>query len=264
MADKPDFNGISFGEMHEFLEENYLKFNNSGFIENDPVSIPHTFTDKNDIEISGFLTATIAWGRRDLIISSARRLIKMMGESPYSFLMEADIEDIEQFEKFYYRTFQGTDCIYFIRALKHIYAKHASIGNIVSKSIAEGGGIKQALVRFREEFFALPHEKRSEKHFANPLTGAAGKRLNMFFRWMVRKDGRGVDFGLWDKIPASELLMPLDFHSGNVARKLGLLTRKANDWKAVEELTARLRMFDPEDPVKYDFALFGLGVNNII
>jgi len=263
MADKPGFNGISFGEMHEFLEENYLKFNNPGFISKDPVSIPHRFTDKRDIEIAGFLTATISWGRRDLILASASRLIKLMGDSPYDFLMEADPEDIEHFNDFYYRTFQGVDCIYFIKSLKKLYTEYDSMECLVSECIKEGKGIKEGMLNLRSHFFKMPHQRRTEKHFANPATGAAGKRLNMFFRWMVRKDNRGVDFGLWDKIPASALLIPLDFHSGNIARKLGLLTRKANDWRAVEELTANLRLFDLSDPVKYDYALFGLGVNNM-
>lgn len=263
MTDHPEFNGISFEEMQEFLDENYLKFNNSGFITNDPVSIPHSFTEKRDIEISAFLTATISWGRRDQIIKSARRLINMMGESPYEFLVNADESDIDQFVNFYYRTFQGVDCTFFIKSLKEIYNKYNSLEDVLKVSIEKGGGVKEAIIGFREVFFDLPHKKRSEKHFANPMTGAAGKRLNMFLRWMVRNDKRGVDFGIWDSIPMSGLLIPLDLHSGNIARKLGLLKRKANDWKAVEELTANLRLFDQADPVKYDYALFGLGVNNM-
>lgn len=263
MTDKPVFKGIAFDEMHEFLEEKYMKFNNTGFISNDPVSIPHKYIDKRDIEISGFLTATISWGRRDLIIRSASQLTQMMGESPYEFLMEADDIDFERFGDFYYRTFQGQDCIFFLKALKQIYTQHNSIGDLIKSSTEKGIGMKEAIVAFRETFLSLPHEKRSEKHIADPSRGAAGKRLNMYFRWMIRRDKHGVDFGIWEGIPASVLFIPLDIHSGNIARKLGLLTRKANDWKAVEELTSNLRLFDPDDPVKYDYALFGLGVNDM-
>jgi uncharacterized protein (TIGR02757 family) len=264
MTELPEFNGIGFGEMYNFLEENYLKFNNTGFIEKDPVSIPRRFTEKRDIEIAGFLTATISWGRRDLILAAANKLIRMMGDSPFNFLMDADSRDIKHFQDFYYRTFQGVDCMYFLNSLKDIYTRYDSMECLVSESLNEGLGIKGGIMNLRSHFFKLPHQRRTEKHFANPLRGAAGKRLNMFFRWMIRKDDRGVDFGLWEQIPASELLIPLDFHSGNIARKLGLLKRNANDWKAVEELTANLRLFDADDPVKYDYALFGLGVNNMI
>jgi len=263
MIEKYDFKGIGFDEMHEFLEEKYIKFNNTDFIYNDPVSIPHNYTDKRDIEISGFLTATISWGRRELIIRSASKLMQMMGESPYEFLMNADISDFEHFEDFYYRTFQGQDCIFFLRSLKNIYTQYNSLEDLVRISTDKGEGMKEAIMNFRTHFLSFPHERRSEKHFANPSKGAAGKRINMFFRWMIRKDRHGVDFGIWDSIPAAGLFIPLDIHSGNIARKLGLLTRKANDWQAVEELTSNLRLFDPDDPVKYDYALFGLGVNDM-
>ncbi len=263
MSNNPSFNGIGFDEMHGFLEEKYMKFNNRGFISNDPVSVPHNFHDKRDIEISAFLTATISWGRRDLIIRSASKLIKMMGESPYEFLMEAEADDLERFGSFYYRTFQGQDCIFFLKSLKSIYTRYNSLEDLVKVPFENGLGMKEALIIFREDFLNLAHERRVEKHFANPASGAAGKRLNMFFRWMIRRDNHGVDFGIWDSIPASKLYIPLDIHSGNIARKLGLLKRKANDWRAVEELTAVLRLFDSEDPVKYDYALFGLGVNDM-
>lgn len=263
MSDRPCFNGIGFDEMHSFLEEKYIKFNNTGFISNDPVSVPHSYHDKRDIEISAFLTAIISWGRRDLIIKSASKLMQMMGESPYEFLMEAGEDDLERFDDFYYRTFQGQDCVFFLKSLKRIYSSHNSLEDMVKIPFEKGMGTKEAIIIFREHFLSLAHDKRVEKHFANPNSGAAGKRLNMFFRWMVRHDNHGVDFGIWDSIPASELYIPLDIHSGNISRKLGLLTRKANDWRAVEELTAILRLFDPEDPVKYDYALFGLGVNDM-
>jgi uncharacterized protein (TIGR02757 family) len=189
--------------------------------------------------------------------------MQMMGESPYEFLMEAEISDFERFEDYYYRTFQGQDCVFFLKALKKIYSSYNSLEELVKIPVEQGLGMKEAIISFRKHFLSLAHEKRVEKHFANPSGGAAGKRLNMLFRWMVRKDNHGVDFGIWNSIPVSGLYIPLDIHSGNIARKLGLLTRKANDWRAVEELTAVLRLFDPEDPVKYDYALFGLGVNDM-
>lgn len=255
------FNGVGFDEMKEFLEEKYLRYNQPEFIENDPVSIPHLFSEKQDIEISAFLTSTIAWGRRDQIIFSSRELVKRMGMSPYDFLMSSDDDDLEAFSDFYYRTFQGQDCIYFLKSLKRIYSNFESIEDILIESFVQEAGMKRALTYFRSVFFNSDHLQRTEKHFADVNKGAAGKRLNMFFRWMLRNDNRGVDFGLWERIPASDLYIPLDVHSGNIARKLGLLKRKGNDWKAVEELTEVLRLFDNNDPVKYDFALFGLGVN---
>jgi uncharacterized protein (TIGR02757 family) len=264
MDKKPVYKGIGFDEMHEFLEDNFQKFNNIGFIENDPISIPHKFDDKRDIEISGFLTATISWGRRDQIIRSATKLMEMMGESPYQFLVDADDKRLEHFADFYYRTFQGQDCMWFLKSLKRIYSHYESLEDLLLESISTGLDIKEAIMDFRRVFFETPHQRRSEKHFANPESGAAAKRLNMYFRWMVRNDNRGVDFGIWNKIPTSMLLIPLDIHSGNIARKLGLLERKANDWKAVEELSSNLRLFDANDPVKYDYSLFGLGVNNMI
>lgn len=257
------FNGIGFEEMKEFLDEKYLRFNSENFIYNDPVSIPHMFSSKKDIELSGFLTATISWGRRDLIIASAKELMKRMGDKPYEFLLESEPEDLEEFSSYYYRTFQGTDIIYFLQALKRIYLKYEDMEQLFITHYSKYGNIMGALGGFRSEFFSCEHEKRTEKHFADISRGAAGKRLNMFLRWMVRKDSRGVDFGLWDRISPSELFIPLDLHSGNIARKLGLLKRRANDWKAVEELTCILRKFDQSDPVRYDYALFGLGVNEM-
>jgi TIGR02757 family protein len=261
MSHKRSYNGIPAGEMKLFLEEKYLHFNNTSFIAPDPVSIPHQFSDLRDREISGFLTATIAWGRRDLFLKCADQLMDLMGYSPFEFLMNAGEDDLEIFENFVYRTFNGTDCKYFLAALKYLYCSYDSIEDLVLEGMRESGSLKDGLSWFRTRFFDLPHEKRSEKHFADVMKGAAGKRLNMFLRWMVRKDNHGVDFGIWKRIDPSMLYIPLDLHSGNTARRLGLLKRKLNDWKAVEELTSVLKEFDPSDPVKYDFALFGLGVN---
>ena len=255
------YNGIPHDEMNEFLQEKQAQYNNPGFIINDPLSVPHRYTKREDIEISGFLTASIAWGRRDLIISAASRLMKLAGNSPHDFILNADDEQLERFSAFYYRTFNGTDCTFFIRSLKNIYLNYNSLEEILIEGIERGSNLREAIIHFRELFFSIPHHQRTQKHFTNFGGAAAGKRLNMFLRWMVRNDGRGVDFGLWDRISPSQLYIPLDLHTGNMARKLGLLTRKANDWKAVEELTDVLRRFDKEDPVKFDFALFGLGIN---
>lgn len=261
MSLRRSYKGIPAREMKQFLEEKYLKYNNPSFIESDPVSIPHIFSDLRDREISGFLVAAIAWGRRDLILRSARHLIEMMDNTPFDFIRNADKKETERFDKFIHRTFNGTDCIYFITALRNIYDSYSSMEDILLEGMKSNGSLKDGITHLRNCFFSLPHPSRTEKHFADIKKGAAGKRLNMFLRWMVRKDNRGVDFGVWKRIDPSMLYIPLDLHSGNTARKLGLLTRKINDWKAVEELTALLHEFDPQDPVKYDFALFGLGVN---
>ncbi len=260
MSHKKAYYNIPAGEMKFFLEEKYLQYNNPSFVECDPVSIPHLFTDKRDREISGFLTATIAWGRRDLILKSARYLITLMYNEPYEFITLSEEKDLERFNNYVHRTFNGTDCRYFIKGLRNIYKQYNSMEDALLEGIKYGKSVKDGLIHLRLKFFELPHPERTEKHFADVKRGAAGKRLNMFLRWMVRKDNHGVDFGIWDKIDPSMLFIPLDLHSGNTARSLGLLTRKVNDWKAVEELTANLRELDPADPVKYDFALFGTGI----
>lgn len=261
MSLRKSYNGIPATEIKEFLEEKYIQFNNPSFIECDPISVPHSFTESHDREISGFLTAAIAWGRRDLILRSSRLMIELMDHSPYEFIISASENDLLRFNRFVHRTFNGKDCIYFIRSLRYIYTNFNSMEDVILEGMLDSGSLKEGLARLRSLFFILPHEARNEKHFADVTGGAAAKRLNMFLRWMVRKDNLGVDFGIWGKIDPAMLFIPLDLHSGNTARKLGLLTRKMNDWKAVEELTGILREFDPADPVKYDFALFGLGVN---
>lgn len=248
-------------EMKEFLDEKHHLYNNSSFIKNDPISVPHSYSSRQDIEISGFLTATIAWGRRDLIINAAGSLMNMMGESPYGFISEAGDDQLDRFKTFYYRTFNGTDCDFFIRSLRNIYSRHDSLEEILLENYTPGSGLTAQIQNLRSMFFSIPHLKRSGKHFADISRGSAGKRLNMYLRWMIRDDKRGVDFGIWNRIDKRDLMIPLDLHSGNSARRLGLLTRKLNDWQAVEELTGILREFDASDPVKYDFALFGLGVN---
>ncbi len=246
--------------LKEFLDEKERKYNHHDFIKGDPISIPHRFSRKEDIEISGFLTALISWGRRDLIIQSASRLMDLMDQQPYAFIMEAEPESFKRLSGFYYRTFQADDLFFLLEALRNIYQKNKGLEGLAVLGFQKQNLVRDAILSMREGLLKYPHLKRSEKHIADPATGSAAKRLNMFLRWMIRKDDNGVDFGLWNSIPSSALMCPLDLHSGSVARKLGLLTRKQNDWKAVEELTANLRKFDPDDPVRYDYALFGMGV----
>ena len=243
-----------------FLESKVNEYNSENFIESDPVRIPHLFERKEDIEISGFLTATISWGQRKNIIKSAEFLMQLMDYEPYEFILNADEKDLEHISRFYYRTFNATDIMFFVRSLQNIYKNKGGLENILVNEYRKTGCLMTGIMALRDEFFKPFHQKRSEKHFSNIRKGASGKRLNMFLRWMVRKDDRGVDFGIWNNISASDLYIPLDVHSGQTARKLGILTRKQNDWKAVVELTEELRKFDPEDPVKYDYALFALGV----
>jgi uncharacterized protein (TIGR02757 family) len=246
--------------LKEFLDEKYLQYNSIKFIESDPIAIPHLFSHKEDIEIAAFLSAVIAWGQRTTIIRNAMRLMDLMGREPYNFIMNYDNTEQNRFDTFIHRTFNSTDCSYFIKALSHIYREHGGLEQIFSKAYSFDHTVKSAIILFREAFLSFQPQPRTEKHFANPLKGSSAKRINLFLRWMIRNSKSGVDFGIWKSVPASVLMIPLDVHSGNTARKLGLLTRKQNDWQAVEELTANLRLFDSNDPVKYDFALFGLGM----
>lgn len=246
-------------ELKNFLDEKYNQYNCFSFIETDPISIPHQFSRKEDIEIAAFLSATIAWGQRTTIIRNANKLMQLMDGQPYEFLLNAPVEDPERFDSFVHRTFNGIDCTYFMRALSAIYREGGGLEQLFSKGLTIDGTVKTAITYFREQFLSFEPQHRTGKHIANPSTGSSAKRINMFLRWMVRPSSCGVDFGIWNSIPITALMMPLDVHSGNVARKLGLLVRPQNDWQAVEELTANLRLFDPTDPVKYDFALFGLG-----
>ena len=243
----------------DFLEERYFRYCTPAFIETDPVQIPHLFQRKEDIEIAGFLAASIAWGQRKAIISGAKRLLSLMDNAPYDFVMNASSNELIRLDSFVYRTFQPVDCLFFISSLRNIYTNCGGLHSVFSNGYHSTYSIFGALVYFRRIFMETPHLPRSAKHVSDVLRGASAKRLNMFLRWMARGDD-GIDFGLWKDIPVSALMIPLDVHTGNVGRRLGLLTRNANDWKAVEELTSNLRKFDPEDPVKYDFALFGMGV----
>ncbi|MFW5944236.1 MAG: TIGR02757 family protein [Bacteroidota bacterium] len=246
-------------DLKAFLEEKYHQYNCRRFIATDPIQIPKIFEEPEDIEIAGFLTATIAWGQRKTIINNMHKLLQRMDYKPFDFVMNAGKPELESLRNFKHRTFNGADCIFFIRALKHIYRNHRGLRHVFENVYRDKGGIEAALITFRETFFELPAPQRTHKHVADISKNASAKRLNMFLRWMVRSDKEGIDFGIWEGISPKDLFIPLDVHSGNVARKLGFLTRKQNDWKAVLELTGNLREFDPLDPVKYDFALFGLG-----
>jgi len=301
-------------ELKSYLDKKLQQYNRQEFIASDPIQVPHLFSKKEDIEIAAFLTATIAWGNRKMIINNALRLMNFLNNSPYDFILnkvpdyntchcgrsvsEAELLDPQSLEKqsfrpqgeihckqkeifslrsrktpdgrnddkfqainnFVHRTFNGYDCMFFLLSLKRIYTELGGLENVFNRGFSIDNTIFSALKFFRKEFLYLPHNKRVERHLSDVEKKSAAKRLNMFLRWMVRKDENGVDFGLWRKIPTSALMLPLDVHAGNVSRQLGILNRKQNDWKAVEEVTENLRKFCPEDPVKYDFALFGSGV----
>lgn len=246
-------------DLKDFLDHKAATYEQPRFLEQDPVQIPHLFDKKEDIEISGFLIASIAWGNRLSIIKSGKRILELMGNDPYHFVIQHTKQDLVPFSSFVHRTFNGLDLCYFIKALKNIYLHHGGLESAFSKTLKKNR-LDQNIHDFRNTFFELEHEKRTEKHVADPFKGSAAKRINMFLRWMVRDQKNGVDFGLWKSLSPEQLSCPLDVHSGNVARKLGLLKRKQNDQKAVEELDMSLRNYDPMDPVKYDYALFGLGV----
>ncbi|MDX9948419.1 MAG: TIGR02757 family protein [Bacteroidales bacterium] len=246
-------------ELKEFLDEKVELYNRPAFIELDPVSIPHRYTGKGDIEIAGFLAATIAWGNRKMILRSSVRMMEILEDSPFEFIVNSSDCELDSAVRFVHRTFNAVDLAYFLQALRHIYRDRGGLEKIF-ETCKTSDSLQPAIHELHKIFFELPHEKRTERHVSDPFKGSAAKKINMYLRWMIRKDNRGVDFGIWDSISPSILSCPLDVHSGNVARKLGLLKRKQNDAKAVAELDGVLRSFDPEDPVKYDFALFGLGV----
>lgn len=243
-------------ELKDFLNFKAEEYENSNFIELDPVSIPHQFNRKEDIEIAGLLSATIAWGNRKSILTNAAKMMAIMEGEPYQFTCSYSERDFKKLNGFVHRTFNAEDFDFFIRALQHIYLNRGGL-----ERVFRGANAKEAILNFRSEMLQVTHLPRSEKHLSNPNKNSAAKRLNMFLRWMVRSATKGVDFGLWTALSPAQLSCPLDVHSGNVARKLGLLNRKANDWQAVDELDLALQTLDRQDPVKYDFALFGMGVN---
>lgn len=246
-------------DLKEFLDVKVHQYNNLNFIESDPIQVPHLFNKKEDIEIAGFLTATIAWGNRKSIINNAHQMMVLLDNSPYDFVMNHQETDLENLTPFVHRTFNGDDFIQFIKSLQYIHKTHNGLESIFVK-YAEKESLQTAISKFKSTFFEIDHLPRTQKHISDPLKNSAAKRLNMYLRWMVRQDKTGVDFGIWKTLSPSQLSCPLDVHSGNVARKLGLLQRKQNDSKALLELDTSLRQLDANDPVKYDFALFGLGV----
>ncbi|MFI3258476.1 MAG: TIGR02757 family protein [Rikenellaceae bacterium] len=247
-------------QIYELLEQLYDRYNNPNFVAEDPISVPHRYSSREDREIAGFMSATIAWGNRKAIVMSAHRMMEYMDDAPYDFVRNASEGELERLTSYVHRTFNGLDFRDFVMALRSICERYGSVGELFQSQFEQSGSIAESFSLFRREFFASPHQQRCEKHLSSIDKGAACKRLCMYVRWMVRNDGRGVDFGEWGRIPSSALYIPLDVHSGNIARMLGLLKRKQSDWRAVEELTARLCEFDAEDPVKYDFALFGAGI----
>jgi len=253
----------SFEDIKFLLDARVKQYNCIDFIPTDPIQVPHRYTRKEDIEIAAFLTATISWGQRKSIINNANRLMDLMDNSPYEFLMESgrdfasvdsrssdEYPEWEEIKHFVHRTFNSDDCI---------YLHYNGLEDVFTTGYLNEGSIYGALKHFRKVFLSIPHANRIRKHVSDVTANSSAKRLNMFLRWMIRKDNNEVDFGLWKDIPSSALMLPLDVHSGNVARGLGLLLRKQNDWNAVEEVTSLLRTFDPIDPIKYDFALFGIG-----
>ena len=246
-------------ELKSFLDYKVEQYNSPEFIVTDPIQIPHKFSKKEDIEIAGYLTATISWGNRKSILTNANSLLERMDFDPYNFVLNHTKEDLNNLDNFVHRTFNSLDLQYFILSLQNIYKNHGGLETVFSNH-AEKDSLQKAIHEFKNIFFELPHQPRTQKHVSDPLKNSAAKRINMFLRWMVRKDSKGVDFGIWNKIQPNQLSCPLDVHSGNTARKLGLLKRKQNDAKALLELDLSLRKLDALDPVKYDFALFGLGV----
>lgn len=252
---------VDTSDLHAFMEEKYLQFNATTFIDEDPISVVHQFSNKQDIEIIGLWIATIAWGNRKSIINSGNKIVELMDGSPYDFILNHKPKDRQRFKDFKHRTFQYDDSLYFLDFFQHYYMNHHSLESLFATSIQNEDSIEKGLIHFRSTFFQRnEHLKRTEKHVASPLRGSTCKRLCMFLRWMVRRDNNGVDFGLWHDIHPRQLMIPMDVHVERVAKKLGILHRKQRDWKAVKELTHYLRQLDYNDPVKYDYTLFGLGV----
>ncbi|MDE5636820.1 MAG: TIGR02757 family protein [Alistipes sp.] len=251
-------------DLRDLLERLHDKYNRPEFIEADPISVPHRFSSRDDREIAGFFAATIAWGNRKAIVKSANRMVEYMDNAPADFVVNASDRELERLATYVHRTFNGRDFMDFVRAMRAMYARFGGIGNFVERRYAVHGDMAAVLSDFRREFFACDHDAHCEKHFSSIDKGAACKRLNMYFRWFVRRDERGVDFGEWTSIPMSALYLPLDVHTGNMGRALGLLKRRQSDWKATVEITEALRGFDPSDPVRYDFSLFGAGIDGFL
>ena len=255
---------FSDDDLRELLEALHDKYNRPEFIPDDPISVPHRYTERADREIAGFFSATIAWGNRKAIVRSGHRMMHFMDDAPADFVRNASERELALLSSYVHRTFNGQDLRDFVLALRRMEECHGGIGNFFEERYEATQSMPAVLADFRREFFAGDHAPRCEKHLSSIEKGAACKRLCMYLRWMVRRDDRGVDFGAWKRIPMSALYLPLDIHVGNMGRALGLLTRRQNDWRAVEEITAALRTFDAADPVRYDFSLFGAGIDNYL
>lgn len=251
-------------ELYDLLEALYDKYDRPDFIEADPVSVPHRFSQREDREIAGFLAATIAWGNRRSIVRNGCRMMQYMDNAPAAFVRDASERELAALGGFAHRTFNGGDFRDFVLAIRALCLRYGGIGSFFESRYALHKDMTRVLDDFRRAFFRTEHAPRCEKHISSVERGAACKRLNMYLRWMVRRDGRGVDFGLWTSIPMSALYLPLDVHSGDMARALGLLERRPNDWRAVVEATGALSKFDATDPVKYDYALFGAGISGFL
>ena len=257
-------NMLTDHELKDYLEAQYKRYNRLDFIESDPIQIPHYYQRKEDQEISGFLAATLAWGQRATIIKNSRRLMEMMDDAPYDFIINHKKKDLERFSGFVHRTFNADDCKYYLHALKQLYKSHDGIEGSFNYIHKKNNDLSETIHQWRQLFLSFQSDPRQGKHIGDPLKNSTAKRMLMYLRWMVRKDQSGIDFGLWKAIKPSELYIPLDIHSARSARLLVLLPRTQHDWKAVNELTENLRKIEPKDPVKYDFALYGSSVNKSI
>lgn len=248
-------------EIRELLLKKAALYNQPDFIASDPIVIPHQYSKKQDIEIAGFFAAVLAWGQRKTIIMKCRELFSLMDHAPYDFMLNHTERDLTSLLHFRHRTFNDVDLLYFIAFFQNYYQHHQSLEQVFYEGLQTGGTMKHALIHFHNAFFSLEYAPaRTRKHIATPARKSACKRLNMFLRWMVRKDDSGVDFGIWNKLTPADLICPCDLHVDRVARSLGLVTRKQTDWVTAEELTSNLRILDPQDPVRFDFALFGMGI----
>lgn len=253
---------MNLDDLKELLDSKVELYNNISFIENDPISIPHSFSKKQDIEISGFFAAILAWGNRKSIINSCQRLINFMDNQPYDFILNHSKNDLKRFEKFAHRTFNSTDLLFFIEAFKNIYRKYNTLETLFITTYKDEN-VKSGLINFHNYCFEFDFAPlRTKKHVATPHRHSACKRLNMYLRWMVRDDNKGVDFGIWKNIKPKQLVCPLDVHVLRNANSLGLLNSEKGNWENAEKLTEKLKIFDKNDPVKYDFALFGMGIEN--
>jgi len=255
---------FTFEQLKYFLDEKYNEYNNKQFIQSDPIQIPHTFSQKENIEIAGFLASTIAWGQRKSIISNSKKMMEIMENNPIEYLKNVSDNEIDKIRNITHRTYNYEDFQFFVKSLKNIYLNHNGLENVFTTGFQKNNTVKEAIKYFREVFFSIPFPERTSRHVANVDKKSAAKRINMFLMWMVRHDDNGVHFGIWKRIPTSALMLPIDVHTGNTARALGLLTRTQTDWQAVEEVSDNLRKFDPIDPIKYDFSLFGIDLNKLL